>query len=289
MTNAIVEFSKQLDKKIVSPLRQVLKGRQLVHVTPPAGFGVTSVDWGKITEMSAGYVSFGFSDGNTDKIDISLTHSKVPVYWKDYEIDRRIYEGWLQGGVDIDAANAIAAAYQAAKVEDSALINGVSNDGTNYDIAGLYQGAGNNYDVASSIATFGVATTALTGALNLMDDDGVPVDRMPFNWVVNSTSYHKIRKSRDTIGTRELPDVLDLLNGGQLISVGTTLTSAQGFVSPTAAVGEPYVDYYLTADFQTDPKQPEYQKTGPIGGRVFSSGVLRIKQDVAICKTSNLS
>ncbi len=55
MTNAVSEFSKVLDKKIIPPLRQVLKGRALVHVTPPQGFGISSVDWGKITEMSDGY------------------------------------------------------------------------------------------------------------------------------------------------------------------------------------------------------------------------------------------
>jgi uncharacterized linocin/CFP29 family protein len=289
MTNAIATFSRKLDEKLVNPLRQVLKGRQLVHVTPPQGFGVSSVDWGTIAEMSEGYVSFGFSDGNTDAINVSLTNSKVPVYWKQYSIDRRIYDGWMSRGIDIDASNAIAAGYQAAKAEDAALINGISFDGTNYDINGLYQGAGNDYATGAALATFGVATTALTGAIQLMDDDGVPVDRMPLNWCVNSTSYQKIRKSRDTVGTRELPDILDLLNGGQVISIGTTLTTAQGFVAPTAAVGEPYVDYYLTADFQTDPEMPKFQKTGNIGGRVFSAGVLRIKQSTAICKTSNLS
>ena len=165
----------------------------------------------------------------------------------------------------------------------------MSNDGTTYEVPGLYQGAGNDYSTSAAIATFGVATTALTGAINLMDDDGVPVDRMKLNWVVNSTTFQKIRKSRDTVGTRELPDILDFLNGGKLISVGTSLTTAQGFVCPAAEVGEPYMDYYLTADFQTDPKTPEFQKTGPIGGRVFSAGVLRIKQANAICKTSNLS
>src|SRR5512141_62478 len=98
MTNAIAEFSKKIDQKLVNPLRLVLKGRQLVSVTPPQGFGISSVDWGKITEMSDGYVSFGFTDTNTDAIDVSLTNSKIPVYWKDYTIDRRIYEAWKQAG-----------------------------------------------------------------------------------------------------------------------------------------------------------------------------------------------
>jgi len=289
MVNALTEFSKKLDEKLVSPLRQVLKGRKLVSVTSPQGFGITNVDWGKITEMSGGMVSYSFTSGNTDQIDATLVNSKIPVYWKDYEIDRRIFEGWRQRGIDIDAANAIAAAYAAAKVEDAAIINGVTNDGTNYDILGLYQGAGNDYNTATTLGTFGNATTALAGAINLMDDAGIPVDSLKLNWCVNSSAYHKIRRTRSAQGQLELPDLLDLLNGGELISVGTTLTTAQAFVLPDSSVGEPYVDYYLTADFQTDPKTPEYQTTGNIGGRVFSAGVLRIKQDDAICRMSNLS
>lgn len=294
MTNAYDEFSKKLDEKIVEPLRQVNKGRRLVYVTPPQGFGVTSVDWGKMTEMSDGYVSMGFTDGNKDSIDVKLTNAQIPVYWKDYTIDRRIYEGWRTRGFDIDAANAIAAAYKASRAEDGAIINGVTNDGTNYDFVGIYQGAvasGNNYATSCSIGTFGNLTSAINAAYELMDEDGVPVDSLPFNLALNSTSFKKARSVRNTggNGNRELPDILELLNGGSVISVGTQVMTGQGFLCPTPAVGEPYLDYYLTSDFQTDPMTPMYQKTGNLGGRVFSAGVLRIKQFDALCAFSNLS
>lgn len=289
MVNALAEFSKKIDEKIVPPLRQVLKGRKYVHVTPPQGFGITNVDWGKITEMSGGMVSYSFTSGNKDQIDASLVNSKIPVYWKDYEIDRRVYEGWLLRGIDIDAANAIAAAYQAGLVEDAALINGVSNDGINYDLKGMYQGAGNDYDTETTLGTFGAFTDAISGALNLMDDDNVPVDSIKWNCLINSKAAHTVKKTRSTLGLKELPDIVDMLNGGELVSVGTILTEAQAVLVPDASMGEPYLDYYLTADFQTDPKTPEYQKTGNIGGRVFSAGVLRIKQEAALCKISNLA
>lgn len=289
MTNALAEFSKQIDPKLVDPLRKVLKGRRLVATTDPQGFGITNVSWGKITEMSGGNVSYTFTNGNKDSIDASLTNAKIPVCWKDYELDRRTYEGWLMNGTDFDAANAIAAAYVAAKVEDSMLINGVTNDGTNYDLLGIYQGAGNDYSTGCTIGTFGSITTAIAGALNLMDDDDVPVDSLPWNFAVSSAAWYKIMKVRNTNGQKELPDLIDMLNGGELISVGTTLAAGQGVLAPDPSVGEAFVDYYLTADFQTDPKTPEYQQTGNIGGRVYSAGVLRIKQDAALCKISNMS
>lgn len=289
MTNAIAEFSKKIDEKLVDPLRQVLKGRTLVYVTPPQGFEISNVEWGKIIEMSEGMVSYSFTSGNKDQIDATLTNSKIPVYWKEYEIDRRIYESWNARGTDIDAANAIAAGYAAAKVEDAAIIDGVTRDGTNYEIPGLYQGAGVDYNTATNLEIFGMATKAVSGCLNLMDDAGVPVDRIKWNWAVPSAAYHKIRSMRNKNGVKELPDVLDMLNGGELVSVGTILAPNQSVLVPDPSVGEPFVDFYLTADFQTDPKTPEYQKTGNIGGRVFSAGVLRIKQEAALGKISNLT
>lgn len=286
MTNALATFSKEIDSSLVPALRNALIGRKLVHVTPEKGFGITSVDWGKITDVSDGYVSYGFRDGNEDKIEVSLTNSKIPVYWKDYTVDRRIYESWLRSGIDVDRASSISAAYKAAKAENAAIMMGVSNDGTNYDLNGLYQGAGNDYSVSKDFGSYGNATDALAGVYELMDDDGIPVDSLSFNWVLATTQRRQLMASRSANGIKEMPDILDMLNGGQIFGTNT-LTAGTGFVSPTENVGEPYVDFYMTSDFRTehgvDSKHPD---TGDLNGRVYSAGILRIKQNVAICKTS---
>ncbi len=39
MVNALATFSKKTESKLVDPLRNVLKGRQLVYTTAPQGFG----------------------------------------------------------------------------------------------------------------------------------------------------------------------------------------------------------------------------------------------------------
>ena len=286
MTNALATFSKEIDSSLVPALRNALIGRKLVHVTPEKGFGITSVDWGKITDVSDGYVSYGFRDGNEDKIEVSLTNSKIPVYWKDYTVDRRIYESWLRSGIDVDRASAISAAYKAAKAENAAIMMGVSNDGTNYDLNGLYQGAGNDYSVSKDFGTYGSATDALAGVYELMDDDGIPVDSLSFNWVLATTQRRQLMASRSANGIKEMPDILDMLNGGQVFGTNT-LTAGTGLVCPTENVGEPYADFYMTSDFRTehgvDSKHPD---TGDLNGRVYSAGILRIKQNVAICKTS---
>lgn len=289
MTNAIATFSKELDNKLVDPLRQVLKGRQLVYVTAPKGFGVTSVDWGKITEIGDGIVSYGFTSGNADAIDTTLTNSKVPIYWKDYTVDRRSYEGWMMNGTDIDASTAIAAGYKAAKAEDTAIIQGITRDGTNYDFTGLYQGAGNDYSTSKDFGTFGYATDAVAGALGLMADDGVPVDTIPVNVTLAPTQFQELNASRSTTGARERPDIEAMLNGGAIYQ-SNALVAGTGLISPTKEVGEPYVDFFLTQDFATDNgiADPGHPNTSDIAGRVYSAGILRIKQDVAICKLSSI-
>ena len=78
-----------------------------------------------------------------------------------------------------------------------------------------------------------------------------------------------------------------MLNGGKLLSVGTILTAGTGILLPTPAVGEPYIDFYLTSDFKTehgfDSSHPD---TGDLTGRVYSAGILRVKQANAIAATT---
>lgn len=288
--NAVERFSEFLDDKIVPPLRIALKGRKLVHVTTPQGFGITNVSWGTASDMSGGHVGYGFTDGNADKIDIGLSNAAIPVYWKDYEIDRRLYEGWMQAGVDIDTSNVIAAAYQAARTEDYGILQGISRDGgSTWEAKGLYQGAGLDYSTSSSVGTYGGGTSAVEGAMQLMDDRGVPVDSMKFNWAVDSVTYHRLKKSKTSMGIKEWPQIIESLNGGEIISVNNIFDSGTGVILPVPEVGQTYVDFFMTADFQNDLKNPEYGKTSNIGGRAFSAGILRIKQKDGICKTSNLT
>lgn len=289
MTSTTLQtFSKQVDKKLIDPLRRTLVGRRIVPVTNPAGFGTSAVEWSKITEMSAGMVSYAFTD-TKDSIGAVPTTSKIPVYWKDYTLDRRTYEGYKTGGANIDTSAAQSASYVAAYAEDEAIIMGVKRDGTNYDIDGLFSGAGNTDNTAFDFATAGKATLALSAAYTKLADDNVPVgDNIPFNMVINNTSYMQLLAVRNTSGIREMPEVRDMLNGGSIIA-SSVLAATDGIVLPSDSILEPYVDFFLTSDWRTEHGfNSEHPDTGDMTGRVYSAGILRIKHDVAICSLTNL-
>jgi len=289
MTDTTLQsFSKQVDKKLIEPLRRTLVGRRIVPVTSPVGFGTSSVEWSKITEMGKGMVSYAFAD-TSDTIGAVPTTSKIPVYWKDYKMDRRQYEGYKVKGVNIDTATAQSASYAAAYAEDEAIIMGVKRDGTNYEIDGLFAGAGNTDNTAFDFATAGKATDALGTAYEKFADSNVPVgDNIPFNMVLNNQSYTQLLRVRNSSGVREMPEVREMLNGGRIIAT-SVLASTEGLVLPHDSILEPYVDFYLTSDWKTehgfDSKHPD---TNDLTGRVYSAGILRIKHDVAICAFTNL-
>lgn len=289
MVSTLQTFSKNIDKTLVDPLRRTLVGRRLVPVLPPVGFGVSAVEWSKITEMSSGMVSYAFTD-NSDSLGAAPTTSKIPVYWKDYTMDRRQYEGFLVKGANIDASAAQSAAYVAAYAEDEAIIKGVSRDGTNYDIDGLYEGAGNDYSSSSDFSTAGVATEAVAGAYALLATDNVPVgDQIAYNLVLNNTAYMKLLGVRNANGVREMPEIKEMLNGGSIIAT-SVFGSTEGMLLPTSESLSSFVDFYLAVDWKTEHGfDSEHPDTGDLSGRVYSAGILRIKHDVAVCKLSALA
>lgn len=289
MANTTLQsFSKKIDSKLIDPLRRVLVGRKIVPVTAPAGFGVSAVEWSKVTDMSAGMVSYAFT-ANEDTIGAAPTTSKIPVYWKDYKVDRRAYDGYKVNGTDIDTGAAQSAAYVAAYAEDEAIIKGVTKDANTYDIDGLFSGAGNTTSTSYDFNIAGKATTALAAAYAMLADNNVPVgDNVPYNMVLNNTSYMQLLGVRNSSGVREMPEIRDMLNGGRIIA-SSVLAATEGLVLPADSILEPYVDFYLASDWKTEHGfDSEHPDTGDMMGRVYSAGILRIKHDVAICSYTAL-
>ncbi|MDG6245085.1 MAG: encapsulin [Methanolobus sp.] len=289
MTNALYQFSRSMDTKIHPPLRQINKARKLVQVVPGRGFGETSIDWVELQKMSQAMVSYNFSTGNIDTVDFALTNSKIPIVWKDYTIDRRLYEAMRMKGTEVDASAALDAAYMVNSAEETMILRGVSRDGTNYEMNGLYEGAGIDYDSSTNVGAFGGIQDAVVGAYELMDVADVPTDALKWNLTMAPNIYNKVLQSRNASGHREIPELLDLLNGGNIFKSGT-LASGKALLSPTPDTGSQYVDFYLSQEVFTehgiDSKHPD---TGPIYGRVYEAGVLRIRKNAVLAKLSNLA
>ncbi|RLG34229.1 hypothetical protein DRN97_03010 [Methanosarcinales archaeon] len=284
-TNSLEEFSKYVDAELVEPLRAVLIGRKIVPVTPEHGLGVSAVEFHKIVEMGEGVVTYSFSDAGEDEINITPTTLKLPIHIKDYRIDRRHYESYREKGINIDNSTALSAAFVAANKEDATIIRGYAGDGSTYDIKGLYEGAGNTY-AGSDFGTAGNPTDAVAGAMDALEQDDVPVSSC--NLILHPTQRNELRALRNSYGIREEPEVLEMLNGGAIYS-SKALTAGTGLLIPTVNLARPYFDYFLGVDWRTEHgTESEHPDTSDLHGRVYSTGVLRIKHDVAICTITGI-
>lgn len=285
VTSTLEQFSEYVDTTLVDPLRAVLIGRKLVPVTKPHGLGKSSVVFHALTDMGDGTVSWTFSDAGKDVMRTSPTTLKMPIHRKDYTIDRRAYEAYRSEGIDFDSATALSAAFKAAKKEDATIIDGYAFDGTTYDVNGLYQGAGNTYGGAS-FATAGNPTKALAGAYAELETDDVPIGKM--NLVLHPDQRAELRYLRSANGVKEEPEVLDALNGGAIYTT-KVLTTGTALVLPAIEQAAGFFDFFLGVDWTTEHGiDSEHPDTSDLSGRVYSTGVLRIKHSEAICTITGI-
>ena len=282
---------KQLDAKVYAAARKVLIGRRLMPIYGPLGLGVQQVSHDVLTEMSDAIISFVFQIENQDIINLSRTNLKVPVLSKEFEIDRRDLESSRRYGTPLDTSGAGSASYKVALLEDDLIINGYAADGTNFDINGLYNAAGNDYSTSKDFGTAGNGLAAVAGGIDLLMADSI---YPPYNLVLNPTQYMELKAHELSAGSGKLEfDVVKELIQGDDAMEENRLMRGSIFASPTQTAGkgmlmpvpnDMFFDLAVAQDLTVETEI--LQKTRNLWGRVFDCVVPRVKDSNAICKLS---
>lgn len=273
-----------LDKRTVQAAQQLLTMRKFYPAGPTGGgLGVRKAKWYKVTEMGDAYISWEFEE-DQDMVNVSPETAGIPVMAKEWGIKKRDWETWkLTGGLPDDTA-LLAATRKLAETEENYLLYGWAPDGSNYEIKGLYEAAGQT-KAGADFGTYGnAASTVGAAALLLMDAYFKP----PYDLLLPSTQLYELLLSRDDYGNAELPQVRAILNGqisdnvqggrGGIYLV-PELTAGTGLMMPTNRTPDLW-DLMITVDYQNTVE--ELQKTHDLFGRVYIAHVPRIKQADAL-------
>jgi uncharacterized linocin/CFP29 family protein len=275
------EQYKLLDSKVYAAARKILIGRQLIPFYGPLGLGVQQVSHDVLTEMADAIMSFVFQTESQDIINLTRTNLKVPVLSKEFEIDRRDIESSRRYGTPLDLSAAGSAAYKVALLEDDLIINGYAADGTNLDINGLYNAAGNDYSTTKDFGTAGNALAAVAGAMDLLMADSI---FPPYNMVLNPTQFMEAKAHELSTGSGRIElDVVKELIGGNIFAT-PTMAAAKGMLLATP--NDMFFDLAVAQDLTTETEI--LPKTKNLYGRVFECVVPRIKDSNAICKLSSI-
>ena len=185
------EQAREVEARIKVGARRNAYGRKFFPATyGPIGFGKQSITYDKLTEMSAGSIDFGWvpEAWPEDATLLTRTTLKVPVLYRKWTINARDLESSRTTGTPLDMQAIDAATYKVVLKENAYLIQGYAADGSNYDVNGLYQAAGNT----ASGGDFGTATnvpsTIAAGGAALMADNIYP----PYNLGLHPTQYNEL-------------------------------------------------------------------------------------------------
>jgi uncharacterized linocin/CFP29 family protein len=273
------EQYKLLDQKVYYAARKVAVGRWLLPFYGPLGLGVQQVSHDVLTEVSDALINFVFQTENQDIINLTRNNLKIPVISKEFEIDRRDLESARRFGTPIDMSVAASAAYKVAILEDELILLGYAADGTNFDINGLYNAAGNDYSTSKVFSTAGNGLVACAGAMDLLMADNI---FGPYNLVLNPTQFMQLKAHELSAGSGRIEfDVVKDLIGGNIFA-SPIMTANKGMMLPLP--NDMFFDLAAAADLTVETEI--LQKTKSLYGRVFECVVPRVKDANAICKLS---
>lgn len=290
MTTSYAKAARHIDTQMVKPLRQSVMARQLFLNIMNVDAGIKNVDYTTISEMSAAQIDYGdVGEGKDwDNIRTATENIKLPILRKRYVIPRGEFDAWRTKGKDINGEAVVSAAYRVAQAEDDLFLQGWAPDGSNYEIAGLYQAAGTAEATSKVFSTFGNPTAKVVLCMAAASAAGV--QNTNYNMVLHSDQFWELKGSIGTNGFSEWDHVLGMLNPNAGMPKGKILesvdiTTATGLMSPVDPAGM-YISAIVGQEIRNvlgfDSRDTE--ELSPIYGTVFECMRPFVKQTTALIK-----
>ena len=278
-----VEYYRQIKDAIVFTARKQAVARKIINTRNiSGGIGVQQWTYDTANEVSDALLTYQFTDTAEDWIELTRTDVPIPLLHKEYRISRRDLAAAARGGFGISTATVSSAAYKVMNLENQLILNGYAADGTNYDIKGLYQSAGNSFDTQSDFGTDGKPLEAVAGAIDLMQADNITG---PYNLVLNPTQYMELATSilGYGAGEREIAMVKEILEGGNIYSTSFQ-PAGTGMLLADASAG--FFEMIVAQDMTTETEV--LQKSKDLWGRVYECVIPVVYDANAICKLTNI-
>jgi len=283
------------DEQLKEPLRTVLVGRQMFAKQVVIGPDKYRVNFNKIQEMGSAFGSMTSPTvgSGLDNIRIDNSELDLVTHWKEYQIPRQDWQVFQAGGVNLNAIGAISASYMTALYEDNTLINGwnPSADGTTYRVKGMTAVSGTSFSGAD-FGTFGNAIKTVQNGWAAFDAARIVGCNM--NLLLSPFNYEKLMGSISSIGLREAPMVVEMLNQypnmpkGTIIKAPTNqdgtpiLTKGTCIMAPVDPIGR-FFDLVIGANYINDVfVNGPSQMLSPMGGVVFTTFTPRFVFPTAI-------
>lgn len=275
------EWYRQLRREIVDIAREKNVARKLIGVRGPVGLGVQQWSFDKLSDMSDAELTWNFTTGSEDALNFTRTNVNIPVLHKDFKIDRRDVESAQRYRFNLKSETARVAGEKVTEMENDLVLMGYTSDGSNYDINGLYNAAGNSEATALDFGTYGNALKKVRAAVNLLLADKI---YPPYNLVLHPTQWSELAGSIDTTSggsVDEMARIKQLIQGD--IIVAPQITDGTGMLLATP--GQRKFELVVSQDMTVE---SDFDRKRNIFGHVFEAVVPVVYDANAICKLTGI-
>ena len=278
------EQGQYIKDKAVFAARRAFVGRKLFSTSVrKIDSGAQTFGYDTLTEISNASLDMSWPGRESSDI-VNLTRSTVgiPVLHKEFEINKLDLASSRMTGAPLNTSTAESAAYKVALLEDSLLILGYSADGTNYDINGLYNAAGNSEATALDWGTAANIVTSINNTIALLLADNI---MPPYNLTLNPTQYTQARVLISNTAVSYLQWITESLQGGS-VYVTPAITAGTGMM--TKANPDGMFEYVMAEDLTTETEILSKKQGNNLFGRVYVRGLPVVYDSNAVCKMTSI-
>lgn len=275
------EQGKYILDRVVYAARRELIGRRLMPIRK-IDSSTQTFSYDTLTEAANAAIDIAWPGRETlDIVNLTRSNVAVPSIHKEFIINKLDLAASRLSGTPLNTTTAESAGYKVGLEEDTLLILGYSRDGTNYDINGLYNAAGNSeatsldWGTAANIATSVNNTVAL-----LMTDNIFP----PYNLVVNPTQYNQAAVFVANTAVPYLTWIKDRIGGE--IYPSATITAGTGMMTKANPIG--LFEFVVAEDFTVSTEVMTQREGEGLFGRVYVRGLPVVYDSNAICKMTTI-
>ena len=265
-----------IDDSIKRAAREANIARKLMPTFGPVGFEVEVIKNYTAAEIAAGRIDLAWGNFSEDIPVLTAHNVNIPVLSRGFRIPRRALEASRRNGTPLDTHLVDTASNVVTQKENALVLQGWAKDGTNYDISGLFQGAGNSATGADMTTATNIPLVVFE-AMGLLIADNI---NPPYNMVLNPVQYAETFALIANTSMTYNEWIRKTIQGE--VYSHTAIPSSDGLMLATS--NPAYFDLTIGIDITSDTEEMGLEDGRDLFGVVYECVVPRIHDSTAICK-----
>ena len=254
--------------------------RKLLGIFGPLGEGVVDYGYYTKTHGTGARIDYGWPGAESkDAVNLARSTVPIPLIHQEFEINKLDLAASRMTMQPLNLSEVDSKSYQVASAEDALIIEGWSQDGSTYQINGLYNAAGNSDASSLDYGTKANIETSINNAMGLLLADNI---QPPYNLTLHPDQYSQTNALIANTGISYLNWIKSVIGGN--VYATPAITAGNGLMSAVRSEGA--FELVLAEDLTVDLEVLEKSKN--LYGKIYIRGLPVVYDSNALCKMTTI-